>query len=490
VAISEESIKKMEKSRETLERLAEQGKAIYGVTTGFGAMSNTRITLDQAAQLQTNLLRSHACGVGEALPPDVVRTIILLRLNALAKGFSAVRLTVATLVERLLNEGIHPVIPSRGSVGASGDLAPLSHMALALLGEGDVDFRGKVVPASKALVECGLKPLSLTMKEGLALNNGTQVSTAIAALVIQDAIALLKVVDIAAAMSLEAMRGFVQPFDTRIHEVRPIKGQSEAAHNIRSLIAGSQLTKEEVTGGREPAQDPYSLRCSPQIMGAAREAVAFARRLVEVEMNSATDNPLVFSDTSDVLSGGNFHGQPIGMTMDVVSIGLATVANLSERRIFRLLDDHLNNGLPAFLAGGKEANGLRSGLMAIQYTAAALASENKVLAHPATVDTIPTCADTEDFVSMSTSAGLKARAILTNTQRVAAIELICAAQGLDFREPARCGRGTRAAYDRIREKVSMISVDRSSSPDIDAVVGMIADGSLVRAVESSIGALS
>jgi histidine ammonia-lyase len=363
--------------------------------------------------------------------------MMLLRLNTLARGYSGVRLIVAQLIERFLNEGVHPIVPSKGSVGASGDLAPLSHMALPLIGEGDVEFRGQVGPASEVLREIGMKPLSLSMKEGLALNNGTQMSTALAALVISDAESVLRVAEVASAISVEALCGFVQPFDARIHEIRPFKGQMDSAQNIRSVLSGSRLVKETVEGEHEPVQDAYSLRCAPQVMGAARETVSFAKKLVETEMNSATDNPLVFPDGPAVLSGGNFHGQPIGIAMDMVSIALATIANISERRVFRLLDARLNNGLPAFLVGTDESKGLNSGLMALQYTAAALASENKILAHPATVDTIPTYGDMEDFVSMSPTAGLKARAVLQNVRSVVAIELICGLQGLDLRGPSK-----------------------------------------------------
>ena len=489
VELSKESISNIERSRSTLEELARAGKIIYGVTTGFGALSNTRITLDEASKLQTNLLRSHACGVGENLSTDVVRAIMLLRLNTLAKGLSGVRMIVAQSILDFLNEGIHPIIPSKGSVGASGDLSPLSHMALAFMGEGTVEHRGKLKSASDVIKEIGLKPLSVSMKEGLALNNGTQMSAAVAALTVHDAEQLVKTSEISAAASLEALRGFTQAFDARIHDARPFKGQIDSAQNIRSLIAGSRLVKETVSGDREAAQDAYSLRCTPQVVGAAREAIAFARRLIEVEMNSATDNPLVFPDGPDVLSGGNFHGQPVGLAMDVVSIALATIANISERRVSRLLDATLSRGLPPFLVGATESQGLHSGLMAVQYTAAALASENKVLAHPATVDTIPTSANMEDFVSMSPSAGLKARAILQNSQRVIAIELICAAQGLDFRDPAKCGRGTRAAYLKLRENVPMIREDRPSSADIQKVADMISDGSLLEAVEKSVDPL-
>jgi histidine ammonia-lyase len=489
VKLSREAVRRIERSRSLLEGLARKGKTIYGVTTGFGALSSTRITLEQAAQLQTNLLRSHACGVGESLPTDTVRALMLLRLNTLAKGFSGVRLLVAELIQDLLNKGIHPIVPSRGSVGASGDLAPLSHMALALIGEGKVEFNGRIIAACEALEEAKLSPIKLTMKEGLALNNGTQMSTGLAALVVSDAERILKIADIAVAISLEALQGFAEAFDRKIHDARPYKGQIDSAHNIRLITADSKIVKHTVTGRHEPPHDAYSLRCAPQAAGASREAVAFARRIIETEINSATDNPLIFPDSSEVLSGGNFHGQPVGMAMDVVSIALSTIANISERRVFRLLDAKLSNGLPAFLASAKESAGVASGLMAIQYTAAALASENKVLAHPATVDTIPTSADVEDFVSMSPSAGLKARTILQNTHRVLAIELICSAQGLDFRDLASSGKGTRAAYRRIREKVSMVHEDRPMSADIESISGMISDGSLVQAVEAAVGSL-
>jgi histidine ammonia-lyase len=489
VELGKESIARIEKTRSALESLAKEGKTIYGVTTGFGALSTTRITLEQAAELQTNLLRSHACGVGESLPTDVVRGLMLLRLNTLAKGYSGVRPVVAQLIQSFLNEHVHPIIPSKGSVGASGDLAPLSHMALALMGEGTVEFRGKTLPSAEALKTIGLTPLAVSVKEGLALNNGTQMSTAIAALVVHDAKSALKIAEIAAAVSLEALLGYVEPFDARIHEVRPFKGQIESAQNLRSILAGSHLVKEHVTGEHEAAQDAYSLRCVPQVMGAAREAIAFAARLVETEMNSATDNPLIFPDAPAILSGGNFHGQTVGMTMDIVSIALATIANISERRTFRLLDGNLNNGLPPFLVATVGSPGLSSGLMAAQYTSAALASENKILAHPATVDTIPTSANMEDFVSMSPTAGFKARAILKNTWRVLAIELICAAQGLDLRGPTKCGKGTRAAYLKIREKAPMIKEDRPISQIIETVTDMISDGSILGSVESTIGPL-
>jgi len=489
VELSRKARERIEKSHSALEESIRKGKTIYGVTTGFGALSNTRITTDQTSRLQTNLLRSHAAGVGENLPSEVVRAMMLLRLNTFAKGHSAIRTQVAELIASFLNSDVDPVIPSKGSVGASGDLAPLSHMALALMGEGNVEFRGRVVPASEAIHQLGLTAIQPEMKEGLALNNGTQMSTAVASLTVYDSVRLLKAAEISAALSIEALRGFTQPYDQRIHSVRPFKGQSDSAYNLRLLTANSRLMKEQVEGDKEPVQDAYSLRCTPQVMGAAREAVYFARGLIEVELNSATDNPLVFTDGPDVLSGGNFHGQVVGMATDIISIALSTVANLSERRTFRLLDSTLSGGLPPFLVGAKDGAGLHSGLMAVQYTAAALASENKVLAHPATVDTIPTSGNMEDFVSMSPTAGLKARKILENSETVVAIELLCAAQALDFFGHSKAGRGSQAAYRKIREIVPALEEDRPLSKDIEAVRKLVSDGTLIEAVESQVGKL-
>jgi len=478
VLLSKESIHNIERSRDVLEHFVHGGKTIYGVTTGFGALSNTRITMGQAAQLQTNLLRSHATGVGECLSTDILRAMMLLRLNTLAKGFSGVRVIVAKTLQSFLNARIHPMVPANGSVGASGDLAPLAHMALSLIGEGDVELQGKIVPAIEALRRVKIPPIKLTMKEGLALTNGTQMSSATAVLLVHDSSQLLKIADTATAMSLEALRGFVQPFDARIHRVRPFKGQKDSAHNIRLLIERSKLVRDKAAGKDEPVQDAYSIRCSPQILGSAREAVGFARKIVETEINSASDNPLVFP--SAVMSGGNFHGQIVGLSVDLVSIALATVSNLSERHAFRLLTPVLNNGLPPFLVGSLEGQGLSSGLMVTQYTAAALASENKVLAHPATVDTIPTSGDMEDFVSMSAHAELKCRKIIQNARRILAIELICAAQGLDFRGPKKCGKGTKTAHKEIRTKVDTLREDRSMSANIERLQASFRMGVFLR----------
>ncbi len=487
VEIADDAIRAINKSRQLLEELAREGRIIYGVTTGFGALSNTRIDLDQQTELQKNLIRSHACGVGEALSTEFVRAIMLLRLSTLAKGFSGVRFSVVLMIQNFLNHGIHPIIPSKGSVGASGDLAPLSHMALALMGESDVEFHGQIRHASDVLHELGMSPVSLAMKEGLALNNGTQMSTAVAALVVYDAEYLLKVADIATAISVEALNGFTQPFDSQIHAARPYVGQIDSAYNIRTILSGSGLVRDNVGNGH--AQDAYSLRCAPQVLGASREALTFAKRLIEIEINSATDNPLVFPDSRKVLSGGNFHGQVVGLAMDTTSLALTIAGNLSERRVFRLLDSKLNNGLPAFLVGSTQSPGLSSGLMAIQYTAAALASENKVIVHPATADTIPTSADQEDFVSMSPSAALKAKRILENTRHVIAIELLSATQALEFRDRTKCGQGTQAAYMKIRETVPKVTEDRPLADDINSIGRLISDNSILQAVESRIGTL-
>ena len=486
VEIADGAIRAVKESRQLLEELAREGRIIYGVTTGFGAFSNTRIDLDQQTELQKNLIRSHACGVGEALSTEVVRAIMLLRLSTLAKGLSGVRFSVVLMIQNFLNHGVHPIIPSKGSVGASGDLAPLSHMGLALMGESDVEFHGQIRHASDVLDELGMSPVSLTMKEGLALNNGTQMSTAVAALVVYDAECLLKVADIATAISVEALNGFTQSFDPQIHDARPYVGQINSAYNIRTILSGSGLVRGNVGNGH--AQDAYSVRCAPQVLGASREALAFAKRLIEIEINSATDNPLVFADSRSVLSGGNFHGQMVGLAMDTTSLALTMVGNLSERRVFRLLDSKLS-GLPAFLVGSTQSPGLSSGLMAIQYTAAALASENKVIVHPATADTIPTSADQEDFVSMSPSAALKARRILENTKHVVAIELLSGTQALEFRDRTKCGQGTRAAYVKIRETVPKVTEDRPLADDITSICELIADNSILRAVESQIGTL-
>ncbi|MEM3874060.1 MAG: histidine ammonia-lyase [Candidatus Bathyarchaeia archaeon] len=470
--------------REFLERLLEKGEVIYGVNTGFGALSDAKISEQELEHLQANLIRSHAAGVGKPLSTEVVRAAMLLRANTLAKGYSGVRLeTLETLVE-MLNRGVHPIIPAKGSVGASGDLAPLSHMVLVLMGEGEAEYKGKIMSGKEAMEKAGIKPIQLEAKEGIALNNGTQLMTAIAALTIHRAENLIKTAEIAAALTMEALLGVSDALDEKIHQVRPHAGQVLTAKNMRELIAGSKLvqTGEEAMAKIGRPHDAYSLRCTPQVIGAARDAIAYARKVVEVEINSATDNPLIFPEEGVCLSGGNFHGQPIALAMDALGIALTIVGNISERRIFRLLDEKLNNGLPPFLTPPQAKRGLNSGLMTAQYTAAALASENKVLAHPACVDSIPTSANFEDFVSMGTTAAQKAMQILENTEYIIAIELLCAAQAIDIRGPEKLGRGTREAYRKIREAVPPLREDKPLNPDIERLKALVEGGLILQSI--------
>jgi len=471
VVIPEKVKKQVKKSREALEKLLKENQTIYGVNTGFGALSNITILPDEIEQLQSNLIRSHSTSVGKPLSTEIVRALMLLRANTLAKGYSGIRLeTLETLVE-MLNEGVHPIIPAKGSVGASGDLSPLSHMILVLIGEGKAEYQGKVMTGKQAMEKARIKPIRLESKEGVALNNGTQLMTAIAALTVHDAEKLVKTAEVATALTLEALIGVSDAFNEKIQKVRPHNGQAVTAKNIREIIAGSQLIqtgKEAMTKIHRP-HDPYSLRCTPQVLGAARDAIAYAKRVVEVEINSATDNPLVFLEEGIFLSGGNFHGQPVSLAMDLLGIALTIIGNISERRVARLLDEKLNNGLPAFLIPPEAKTGLNSGLMTVQYTAAALTSENKVLAHPACVDSIPTSANFEDFVSMGVTAAQKAMQILENTEYIIAIELLCAAQAIEFRGPEKLGKGTRIAYKNIRKIVPKLKEDRVLSDDIEKI---------------------
>ncbi|MEM2263527.1 MAG: histidine ammonia-lyase [Candidatus Bathyarchaeia archaeon] len=482
VSIPEHVKAKVNRSRRVLEELLEKGETIYGVNTGFGDLSNTIIPKEKFGQLQTNLIRSHAAGVGKPLSREVVRATMLLRANTLAKGYSGVRLEVLETLVEMLNKGVHPIIPAKGSVGASGDLAPLSHMVLVLMGEGEAEYKGEILSGMEAMEKAGIKPIQLDFKEGIALNNGTQLMTAMAALNIYRAENLIKVAEMAAAISMEALLGVIDALDEKIHKVRPHTGQAVTAKNIRELIAGSKLVRtgrEAVISGGRP-HDAYSLRCTPQVLGTARDAVAHARKIVEIEINSATDNPLVFPDEGVCLSGGNFHGQPISLAMDMLGIALTMVGNIAERRIARLLDEKLSNGLPAFLVLPQLEKGLHSGLMTAQYTAAALASENKILAHPACVDSIPTSANFEDFVSMGTTAAQKAAQILENTEYIVAIELLCATQAIDIRGPKKLGEGTRKIYKTIRSMVPTLKEDRPLSGDIEKIRQLIQNGILLK----------
>jgi len=487
-------------SRAIIERILADRRVVYGITTGFGKFKDVYIAPEDSLALQRNFLVSHAAGVGAPFSTATTRAIMLLRANALAKGFSGIRPEVVELLLEMLNQAIHPVIPSQGSVGASGDLAPLAHLALVLVGEGSAEVGGTVVTGAQALAAKSLQPVVLQAKEGLALTNGTQAMTALGVLIVLEAERLAKLADIAGAMSLEAMLGSSKAFAASIQLTRPHPGQIAAARNLRRLLEGSTLMESHADCPM--VQDAYSLRCMPQVHGASRQALTHARCVIEIEINSATDNPLVFEDA--VLSGGNFHGQPIALVMDYVAIALAELANISERRTERLVNPALSNGLPTFLT---LRGGLNSGLMMSQYTAAALVSENKSLAHPASVDSIPTSANQEDHVSMGTIAARKAESILTNLRKVLAIEFLCASQGLDFRTGAYTkkdtdpvnfchdteglvpGRGLLAAYERIRQTVPHLYEDRELHKDINAAEQLVAAGEILMAVENAIGVL-
>ena len=468
----------MHASRAVIERLVAEGETVYGVTTGFGDLANVRIDAEQVADLQRNLVRSHTAGVGEPLPEDVVRAMLLLRANALAIGLSGVRPELAELLCGMLNASVHPVIPSRGSVGASGDLAPLAHLAAVLIGEGEADTPNGPMSGADALRAAGLSPLTLGAKEGLALLNGTQLMTAIAALVLHDGQRLAGSADVIGAMSLEAMEGTRVAFDADLIGARPHPGQVAAAAHLCALLDGSEIGASHAESEHR-LQDAYSIRCMPQVHGAVRDALKQLERVLAVEMNAATDNPLVFAD-GRVISGGNFHGEPIALAIDYAKIALAELASISERRTARLVDADLSGGLPPFLT---EDPGVSSGLMIVQYTAAALVNEMQTLAHPASVDTIPTSANQEDHVSMGATGALHLRAVLEKAETVLAIEALCAAQGLDFRAPMRPGAGLARAHAALRGRVPHLVEDRSPAPDIVAARELVHSGDLLAAAD-------
>jgi histidine ammonia-lyase len=483
VRLSAAARARMLRARAAIERIAAGGAAapaVYGVNTGFGALAEVRISPTQIAELQRNLVRSHAAGVGEPLPTDVVRAMTLLRAQVLATGLSGCRVEVAELLLAMLARGVHPIIPSRGSVGASGDLAPLAHLALVLIGEGEAEHAGERLPGGEALRRAGLAPIELAAKEGLTVLNGTQLMTAVGALTVVDAEETCVLADIIGAMSLEAYKGTPRAFDARIAAARPHPGQRASAALLHRLLQESGIVESHRDCGK--VQDPYSLRCMPQVHGATRDTLAYAREVLTREAGSATDNPLVFLDDAgetDIVSGGNFHGQPVALALDFCAIAVAELANIAERRIEQLVNPHLSSGLPPFLA---PESGLHSGFMIAQVTAAALVSENKVLAHPASVDSIPSSAGREDHVSMGAHAALKLARIHDQVRTVLAIELLCAAQGLDLRLPVRPGPGLRAGHARVRAVVAPMPVDRPIAPDIAAVRRILDDGSLREAV--------
>ena len=483
-AIPQEARAAIDHSRAHVEAMLKSGVAVYGLTTGFGKFSERRIADEDAAELQRNLIVSHACGTGEPLPTDVVRGVMLLRLNALASGFSGIRLSTMETLLSMLNRGVHPVIPEKGSLGASGDLVPLAHMVLPMIGLGLAELDGEILPGAEAMRRAGIEPVQLAAKEGLALINGTQVMTAIGALCVHDAAQLAKSADIIASLTCEAQSCITSAFDARVHLLRGHAGQMDCAENLRALLAGSGLSGETRPG---KVQDAYSIRCIPQIHGASRDAICYVYDAVSREINAVTDNPLIFPQEGDVISGGNFHGQPMALAFDFLAIALAEYANVSERRTERLVNPALNNGLPAFLAPN---GGLNSGFMIAQYAAAALVSENKVLAHPASVDSIPSSANQEDHVSMGTIAARKAAEILKNTQRALAIELFAAGQAVGMIGEEKLSPATRAAFSLLREEVPQLERDVVMYEQMAKCERIVMDQRLIPAVESVTGALN
>ncbi len=483
VYLSDEAKSKIKKSRTIIDEIVNKEKIVYGVNTGFGKLANVVISKDKVSELQENLLKSHACGVGEYFNKEITRGIMLLRINALAKGYSGIRLETLERLLFYLNEDILPLIPEKGSLGASGDLAPLAHMALSLIGYGKVLYKGKILEVKDVLKKYQLKPFDkLLAKEGLSLINGTQVMTSVGAITLYGAIQLSKLADIASCLTMEALYGIKDAMDEKIHTVRGHSGQIETAKNIMRITENSEYLTSQ---GEIRTQDAYSLRCIPQVHGATKDALKYIKEKVEIEMNAATDNPLIF-DEDTVTSGGNFHGQPMAISFDFLKIAISELANISERRIERLVNPHLNEGLPAFLA---KKSGVNSGFMITQYTAASLVSENKVLSHPASVDSIPSSASQEDHVSMGTIAARGANDILKNTQYVLAIEFLAASQAIDIREKKALGKGTRRAHEIIRNVVSYIEEDTIMSPKIDKIRQIMMDGKLLNEVESMIGLL-
>jgi histidine ammonia-lyase len=479
VRVPESAKEQIERSRRIVEDMVSRGERVYGVTTGFGKFADVSISPEDIRKLQENLLVSHAVGVGDSFSPEEVRAAVFLRANALAKGMSGVRYRVVEALAALLNKGVTPVVPQKGSVGASGDLAPLSHIALVLIGKGQAWYGGEIVPGGEALRRAGMEPLELEAKEGLALTNGVQVTAGVLALAVYTGYVLARSADVIACLTGQALSVIPTAYDPFIVDLRPHAGAREVAANMRDLLRGSRLVTQP---GQVRMQDPYVLRCIPQVHGAVRQSLDHARSVVEIESGSATDNPLVLPD-GRVVSGGNFHGQPLGVVADYLALSLCALSNISERRIARLMDP-VSSGLPAFLTAH---GGLNSGLMMMQYTAASLCSECKALAHPSSVDTIPTSAGQEDHVSMSTTAARKARDIAWNVATVLAIEYVCACQALEFEDRGSLSPAGAAAYRLLRSRVPAVTFDREMAQDIAAAREFILSGDLVATVEAEIG---
>lgn len=478
VVLSETAKTNVKRSANAVQTLLDRGEIAYGITTGFGAFKDKIISREEVEILQKNIVVSHAVGVGKPFDVPTTRSIILIRANTLARGFSGIRTETLEALIELLNRGVHPIVPEKGSLGASGDLAPLAHIACVLIGEGEAIFAGENLSGAKALEKAELKPVVLAAKEGLALTNGTTIMTAVGLLETAKAKKLADFSDIAGCLSLEALNGTVSAFDERIHNLRPHPRQIDCAKNLRDILAESEFVR---AFDPKNVQDAYTLRCMPQVHGACRDAIAYAEWVVNIELNAVTDNPLIFCDENcekiEVISGGNFHGEPLALSMDYLAIALSELGNISERRLMRLTDECSNAGiLPAFLT---ENGGLNSGFMIVQYTSAALCTENKVLAHPASVDTIPSSANVEDHVSMGVTSVLKLRQIAENLESILALELFAAAQGVDFRRQKigsgkNLGKGTRAVYEKIRERVPFIEKDEYLKNHIEAVREIVA----------------
>jgi histidine ammonia-lyase len=491
VRVAEEARAKVAQSRAAIEAIAAAGDAaprVYGVNTGFGALSETRISASDVRALQQNLVRSHATGVGPDLPASEVRGMMLLRAQVLALGHSGVRAEVLDTLLAMLNAKVHPRIPSQGSVGASGDLAPLAHLALVLIGEGEAQLgEGAMRPSAEVLREAGVTPITLEAKEGLALINGTQYMASLGVLAVLEAERMCVAADVAGAMSLEALKGSTRPFDVRLHDARPHPGQRIVAGNLRALLTESEIAESHRDCNK--VQDAYSLRCMPQVHGASRDALAWVRAVLEREVNSVTDNPSVFVDRgeTEIISGGNFHGQPLALALDLAAMATAELANISERRVEQLVNPALSSGLSPFLAAG---SGLHSGFMIAQVTSASLVSENKVLCHPASVDSIPSSAGKEDHVSMGSVSAKKLREVVKNVRASLAIEVMTAGAGVDQRKPLQPSRGVMAALASLRERVPPMTGDRPLYVDIAATQELLASRTLVAAVERVVGALA
>ncbi len=485
ISLSSSAREKILASRHVVERLTHSDKAYYGINTGFGILARAKVAAHDLEKLQENLILSHAVGVGDLVPEPIVRLMLLLKVNALAKGHSGISLEAVEMLCDFFNHRLSPLVYSQGSVGASGDLAPLAHLVLAMMGEGEAFLGGKRMSAHDALKQAGLSPYKLKSKEGLALINGTQFMLAYAVDALLRADVIAKTADLCAAITLEAMRGSSSPFDARIHALRPHQGQMAVAENIRRLIEGSEIMQSHKDC--QKVQDPYSLRCAPQVHGACRDAIDYARRVIEIELNSVTDNPLVF-ENGDVISGGNFHGEPLALALDMLAIALSELASISERRIYLLLGGDSVGGidLPKLLM---RDTGLNSGFMLPQYTAAALVSENKILAHPASVDSIPTSLGQEDHVSMGSISATKLHKVVQNVETVLAIELMCAAQALDFLRPMKSGKGVETVHQEIRKVVSHAESDRLFHNDIELMLRLVQSETIVRAVNEAIGAM-